>query len=69
MKRWLAWLLLLPLNSAVLHAACLPTLGTQHCARAWDPQAQAIEHKYFDARIRNVHSRRARMSGHLATDK
>jgi hypothetical protein len=39
-------------------AACLTTLGTDDCGRAWDPQVQAIEHRYLDFPTREVWPRR-----------
>ena len=68
MKRWILALLLLPLGSSVLQAACLPTLGTDDCARSWDPLVQAITHKYLDAPFREVRSKRARAARHARTD-
>jgi hypothetical protein len=67
MKRW-ALALLLPLGSGVLQAACLPTLGTDDCARSWDPLVQAIDHKYMDAPVREVRPKRARAARRPRTD-
>jgi hypothetical protein len=41
------------LISAIAHAACLPTLGTDDCSREADSQLQVIEHHYLDAPTRN----------------
>jgi hypothetical protein len=43
--------------SGAANAACLTTLGTDECGRAWDPQVQAIAHRYFDVPTRRNVSR------------
>ena len=55
MRRWQITCVLgtLPfLVSAIAHAACLPTLGTDDCSREADSQLQVIEHHYLDAPTR-----------------
>jgi hypothetical protein len=47
-------------------AACLPTLGTESCARAWDPTVQAIEHHYLDAPWHGYITPHARPARHRA---
>jgi hypothetical protein len=47
-------------------AACLPTLGTEACARAWDPTVQAIEHYYLDAPWHGYITPHARPARHRA---
>jgi hypothetical protein len=54
--------------SAGAQAACLPTLGTGDCWRAWDPWVQAIEHRYLDVRLHGNYPRHrpSRHAGHRA---
>jgi hypothetical protein len=62
-------LTVLPLFSGALHAACLPTLGTEDCPRMWDPRLQAIEHKYLDAPLHEARPKHGRSSRHQRVDK
>jgi hypothetical protein len=52
------------LAGGALHAACLPTLGTDDCARSWDPRIQPMEHRYLDVPTPRVPVRHARSRRH-----
>ena len=57
------------LAGGALHAACLPTLGTDDCGRSWDQTIRPMEHYYLDVPSRRGPARQARLRRHASTER
>ncbi len=55
-------LIMLALSTGTSLGACLPTLGTEDCFRAWDLRVQTIEHRYLDVPLYLGHPKHERLT-------